>query len=304
MDRRRLECFVALAEELHFSRAASRTGISQPGLSQQLRQLEEQLQVELVRRSKRQVALTRAGEVFLDEARKVLAGMARAVELTRNSQQGVIGRLRIGTAPSALFITLPEIVMTFRAALPDVEIDVSQMSTEEQLVALRDGMIDVGLMHPPLAETSGLVIEELFEYPFRIAIHVHNPLLEKPDLELTDLVDQNFILFPRALGPQSYDDIIASCRNQGFSPRKIIEAAPAQSIVALAACNFGVGFVASDVQLYDRPLVTYRSLGPGGPAVRIATAHRRDAAPPIVKQFLAAARRSHPVIGPSDKQPE
>ncbi len=301
MDRRRLECFVALAEELHFSRAAQRTGISQPGLSQQLRQLEDQLQVELVRRSKRQVALTRAGAVFLEEARKILAGMARAVELTRHSQDGIIGKLRIGTAPSSLFITLPEILGTFRKALPNVDIEVQQMGTEEQLDALRASMIDIGLMHPPLAQTGGLVIDELYEYPFRVAMHEACPLAAKDELELTDLAGQPFILFPRALGPQSYDDIIANCRNHGFSPVKIIEAAPAQSIVALAACGLGIGFVASEVQLFERPHVTYRNLAKGGPAVRIAAAYRREANAPLVKQFLLAARIAHPTLAGSDK---
>ena len=294
MDKRRLECFVALAEELHFGRAANRTGISQPGLSQQLMQLEDQLQVELVRRSKRQVALTRAGEVFLEEARKLLIGMARAVELTRHSQDGIIGKLRIGTAPSALFIVLPEIVAVFRELLPNVDLEVMQMSTEEQLEALREGLIDVGLMHPPLSQTAGLVIDEIYAFPFRIAMHEGNPLAAKDTLQLSDLAGQTFILFSRALGPQSYDDIIANCRNAGFSPVKIIEVAPAQSIVALAACDLGIGFVASRVQLFDRPLVTYRDLEEGGPAVRIAVAYRREANAPMVKQFLAAARKAHP----------
>lgn len=302
MDRRRLECFVALAEELHFSRAASRMGISQPGLSQQLRQLEDQLQVELVRRSKRHVSLTPAGEILLEEARKILFGMAKAVELTRRSQEGAIGKLRIGSAPSALFITMPEIVMAFRADFPNVDVEVPLMTTEEQLEALRDGLIDVGVMHPPLEETDGLMIEELYEYPFKVALHDRNPLAQKEELELVDLIAETFILFPRALGPQSYDDIIANCRNEGFSPRKIIEAAPAQSIVALAACNFGIGFVASEAQLFNRPHVTYRPLKPGGPAVRIAVGHRRDRLSPMIEQFLAAARCAHPTLIQSNNQ--
>ncbi|MBB4003405.1 LysR family transcriptional regulator [Aurantimonas endophytica] len=286
MDRRRLECFVALAEELHFGRAASRSGISQPGLSQQLRQLEEQLQVQLLHRSKRQVSLTRAGEVFLDEARKILRSMSAAVELTRQTDDGLIGTLRVGTTPSALFITMPEILLRFRAALPEVHVDVQQMTTDEQLAALRSGEIHVGLLHPPIEDES-VHCEVIAELPFKLVLSEENPLARKPTLTLSDLAHETFILFPRGVAPHVYDHLIALCHNAGFSPRTIIEISPAQSIVAMAACNLGVGFVAAHVQHYDRALAAYRTLESATPRLSVAAAYPRKAPAPLAQQFVA-----------------
>lgn len=288
MDRRRLECFVALAEELHFSRAAERSGISQPGLSQQLRQLETQLQARLLHRSKRQVSLTRAGEVFLGEARKILAGMAAAVELTRRAERGLIGTLKIGTTASALFIAMPEIVLRFRRSHPEVDLDLRQMTTDEQVTALRSGDIHLGLLHPPVADPA-LRCDRLLEWPFKVALSSDTPLARKESLALADLAGETFIMFPRGVGPQLYDDIIARCHHEGFSPRKIIEIAPAQSIVAMAACGLGVGFVASEVQHYDRPHVVYRDLVSGAPALRIGAALPREGAAPMALRFVETA---------------
>lgn len=277
-----------LAEELHFGRAAQRAGISQPGLSQQLRQLEDMVQVQLVTRSKRQVALTRAGAVFLDEARKTIATMAGAVELARRTERGLVGTLRVGATPPALYVALPEILLRFRARYPDIDVELHQLTTDEQVKALRAGEIHVGLLHPPFTDAA-LHATLLMEQPFSVAMSPLNPLARKPSLRLTDLARETFILFPRGSSPQSYDDIIARCHRAGFSPRKIVEMAPAQSIVASAACNLGVGFVAFPVQQFDRRLVTYRSLGEDAPLLQIATALPHDAAAVAARQFAAVA---------------
>jgi DNA-binding transcriptional LysR family regulator len=289
MDRRRLECFVVLAEELHFGRAAARAGISQPGLSQQLRQLEEMLQVQLVARSKRQVSLTRAGEVFLDEARKIIATMAGAVELAKRTERGLVGTLKIGTTPPALYIVMPEILLRFRELYPDIDLDIRQMTTDEQFTALRAGDIHVGMLHPPVPDMS-LGADLLAEQAFKVAMSPVNPLAQKPNLRLADLADETFILFPRGSSPHSYDEIIARCHRTGFSPRKIIEMAPAQSIVASAACNLGVGFVAFDVQQFRRPQVVYRGLGKDAPMLQVAAAHLREGATAAALQFTKVAQ--------------
>lgn len=296
MDRRRLECFVAVAEELHFNRAALRCHISQPGLSQQLRQLEKQLGVQLLYRSKRQVSLTHAGEVFLREARSILYMMHHATEVTRQTDQGLIGSLRIGTTPSALFIAMPEILAEFRRALPHVYLEVSSMTTAEQESALRAGLIHVGVLHPPLDDPS-LVSIPLGELPFDVVLSTDNLLCRRPHLTMGDLAEEHFIMFPRAVGPRLYDHIIGLCQDAGFSPRKILEASPAQSIVAMAACNLGIGFVASRVQHYRRPQVEYRTLRGPAPRLTLGIAHAGEPVVPAVRQFIAAA---HSVAGALD----
>ena len=302
MDRRRLECFVVLAEELHFGRAADRSGISQPGLSQQLRQLEEQLQVQLLNRSKRQVSMTRAGEVFLGEARKILRSMETAVELTRQTDDGLIGNLRVGTTPSALFITMPEIVLRFRAMLPQVHVEVQQMTTDEQVAALGSGDIHVGLLHPPIDDPS-LRCDLLAEMPFKVVMSEANPLAKKPTLTLADLARETFILFPRGVGPHVYDHLIALCHEAGFSPRKIVEISPAQSIVAMAACNLGIGFVAAQVQHYDRAFATYRTLQPVTPRLSVAAAYPANGAVPMALQFVAVGRAALAGYRPAGTSP-
>lgn len=288
MDKRALECFVALAEELHFRRASQRCHISQPGLSQQIRRLEDQLQVQLVHRSKRHVSLTRAGAVFLAEARKVLFTMGRAVDLTRETDRGVVGHLRVGATASALFILLPDIAARFRAALPHAQLTVAHLTTAEQEAALKDGDIQVGICHPPLSDPA-LACITLAELPFDVVMSSDNPLSRKRILTLKDLAEETFILFPRDVGPRLYDQIISLCHQQGFSPRQIIDASPAQSIVAMAACNLGVGFIASKVQHYDRPLAVFRKLSGPGPFLTLGAASLGEPQPPMVGQFLDLA---------------
>lgn len=289
MDRRRLECFVALCEELHFHRAAERCHISQPGLSQQLRQLEQQLGVQLMYRSKRQVSLTYAGEIFLHEARSILQRMGHAQKITRQADSGLIGNLQIGATASALFILLPEILGRLRELLPDIHVDVSPMTTAMQEEAIRTGRIHAGIMHPPLDDKS-LVSIPLAELPFDVALSTSNPLCELPRLTIRSLADQNFIMFPREVGPKLYDQIIALCHNEGFSPRNIIEASPAQTIVAMAACNLGIGFIASEIQHYQRPLVTYRKLHGPAPRLTLGLAHSGGRILPVVEQFIRVAQ--------------
>lgn len=287
MDYRSLSCFVALAEELHFGRAAARAHISQPGLSQQLRRLEQQHQVHLVNRSKRHVSLTLAGETFLVEARKILRSMDQAVELTQQTQSGVIGHLSIGVTASALFVALPEILRRFEADLPDVNVIVHDMTTAEQELALLRGDIHVGLVHPPLSDAH-LACAEIARVPFDVVMSEKNPLSRKKKLAFGDLAGERLILFPRAIGPRLYDEIIAMCTKEGFSP-DIIEASPVQSIVALAACNLGVGLVAFRVQHYGRSAAVFRALSGAAPQLTLGVAHLPTTQSVTVAKFIAAA---------------
>ncbi|MEJ1975144.1 MAG: LysR substrate-binding domain-containing protein [Acetobacteraceae bacterium] len=227
MDPRRLTCFVALAEELHFRRAAERCHITQPALSQQLKTLEDELQVQLVYRTKRQVSLTHAGEVFLEQARTLLSLGEQAVQLTQRAARGEIGQLTIGVTAPALFIVFPEIARWFRQHLPGVTLQAFEMTTAEQEIALKSGRIEAGIVHPPLDDGT-LACAAIADVVFKLVLSDQNPLARRPALHLRDLADEHFILFPRSIGPRLYDTIIALCRNAGFSPQIILEASPAQ----------------------------------------------------------------------------
>ncbi|WP_269496655.1 LysR family transcriptional regulator [Castellaniella sp. S9] len=288
MDQRRLQCFIVLAEELNFRRAADRCHISQPGLSQLLRQLEDELQVQLFYRDRRNVSLTPAGELFRKEAYKLLLQMTDIVDRARQIERGAIGELTIGATATALFVILPEITRRFAKALPKVALTIRSMTTADQERALRRGDIQVGLVHPPLEDTA-LVCRVISAIPFDVVLSDENPLSKKAVLTLKDLAQETFILFPRAVGPRLYDEIIALCHQEGFSPRKIIEAAPAQSIVAMAACNMGIGFVASRLQHYARPLATYRRLRGPGPRLTLGVIRASERISPTVEKFVDIA---------------
>jgi DNA-binding transcriptional LysR family regulator len=288
MDSRRLRCFVALAEELHFRRAAERCHVTQSALSQQLKTLEEDLQVSLVYRTKRHVSLTQAGEVFLLEARKTLAQADQAVHLAQRTARGEIGQLFVGATAPAMFIVMPEIVRLFRSRLPEVGLIVREMTTTEQESALRSGQIEAGVIHPPLDDGT-LLCAAVAEIPFKLVLSDQNPLARQKVLRICDLAEQHFITFPRRIGPRLYDAIIGLCQTAGFSPQIIVEASPAQSIIALAAAGFGVGWIASETQQFPRVGAVYRRLTGNAPLLPLAVAYRPGPLSPVLATFLAVA---------------
>lgn len=296
MNKRRLAAFVALGEELHFGRAAARGHVTQSAMSQQLKQLEDELQVTLVNRTQRSVTLTRAGEAFLVEARKIIAGMDQATHLAREIGSGVSGRLIVGTTVPALFIALPEIIARYKKRLPGIEVAVRVMTSTEQEAALSAGEIDVGLCHPPV-DNDALDCLALAHVPFDLVMSTSNPLARVRRLELADLAGQNFITFPRAIAPTIHDAIIAMCQAEGFSPKVIVEATPAQTIIGLAVCDVGIGWIASKRQQFAQPGAVYRPLVRGAPRLSIGAAYVRQASLHVpVERFLDVAREVAPQI--------
>jgi DNA-binding transcriptional LysR family regulator len=291
MDRAGLECFVALAEELHFGRAAERCHMSQPAMSQQIRRLEQELNVRLAHRTKRVVSLTRAGAVYVVEARKMLRQMDDSADLALRTDRGEAGQLRLGVTAPALFVIYPEIAAIFRQRLPNVGLVVREMTTAEQEHALRRGDLDVGLVHPPL-DDPGLAAEEIGRAPFHIALPVTHPLTRHESLELKDVAREQAVIFPREIAPQLYDTILLLCREAGFSLRIAMEAHPAQSIIALVAAGVGIGFIASETQRIDRAGVTYRPIRGPGPQLSIGVAYHTDEAAPSVRTLLAVAHEA------------
>jgi DNA-binding transcriptional LysR family regulator len=289
MDRFRLECFVALAEELHFHRAAERCHVSQPAMSQQVRNLERELGVQLAHRTKRTVSLTPAGEVFLREARKTLRQLDLAVSLAQRTDRGEVGQLTVGVTSPALYVLFPEAARMFREALPRVGVIVRELTTAEQEKALRAGDIDVGLVHPPLDDT-GLSTEEVARAAFHLALPDGHPLARHASLSLTDLAGERFVIFPRQIAPQLYDTIISLCQDAGFSLEIAMEAYPAQSIIALVGAGVGLGFIAGEMQRLNRPGVAYRPIRGPGPHLSLGVALHPDGVSPAVETFVEAAR--------------
>lgn len=289
MDRRNLECFVALADEAHFHRAAERCNISQPGISQQLRKLEEHLGVVLLNRSSRQVSLTPAGAAFLIEARRILQDMDNATRIARRIDQGLQGTLVIGATASSLFILLPEIIERFISEHAEIRVDVRHMTTHEQEIALERSEIQAGICHPPISNRK-LAAEMLVTLPFSVVMPANHPLAAKRAVHLHDLRDETAILFPRQVGPLLYDSMVSLFRQEGFLPQRIIEASPVQSIIAMAACGAGIGFVASRVQQLQRRGAVYREIIGPRPHITLGIAFPESGPSRLARAFADCAK--------------
>ena len=289
VELRHLEYFVAVAEELHFGKAAARLRMAQPPLSQQIRKLEEELEVQLFYRTKRHVQLTEVGEIFLEEARQTLAQAAHAREMAQKAGRGELGRLAIGFVGSAVSEALPLLLVRFRERFPDVELTLRELTTSQQIRALRDGRIQVGLLRPPINDVT-LSVETLLKEPLLVALPEQHPLAVYPALSAETLAHEDFIIFPRPQGPGLYDQIISLCQQAGFSPHIVQEAIQMQTILGLAAAGLGVALVPASARHLRSAGVAYRVLQPSVIHVEMALAWSKDATWPTLQAFLGVAR--------------
>jgi len=215
MELRQLRYFVAVAEELHFRRAAERLHISQPPLSQQIRALEDELGFALLIRTRRRVELTPAGEAFLRDARALLGELDGAVATARRIDAGQTGRLRIGFVGSALLSIVPGTVERFRASRPGVAIELRERSTVDQLRAVSAGVIDVGLVRPPIDDESGLRAEIVLRERTVAALPTAHPLAALARVPLRRLAVEPLVLFPREQAPGFHDLLIEALAAAG-----------------------------------------------------------------------------------------
>ncbi|HHP7244039.1 MAG TPA: LysR family transcriptional regulator [Elainellaceae cyanobacterium] len=291
MELRHLRYFVAVAEELHFGRAAERLHIAQPPLSQQIRQLEEQLGFELFHRTKRSVKLTEAGRVFLDECQLVFRHLDQAIRAGQQASRGEIGKLVVGFVSSAAYSVLPPILNQFRNQFPGVDLTLKELTTDQQVQWLRDQRIDIGFVRPPV-EDAELERVTILQEPLVVALPVGHALTQSPDISLRSLSSESFILFPRPLAPGLYDQIISLCQHGGFSPNVVQEAIQMQTIVSLVAAQMGVAIVPQSIQNLQRTGVVYQPFDAPTPKAAIALAWRRQDSSPTVQQFLEIVNRS------------
>ena len=293
MELRHLRYFVAVAEELHFGRAAKRLCITQQPLSRQIKDLEEELEVKLFYRTKRTVRLTEVGEIFLVETRKILQQADYAVELVQQASQGKIGQITVGFAGSALNIVLPTAVRQFKQLYPQVDLTLKRMQTPEQLLALDNGQIDLGLLHPPIND-EGLTVETIYREQLVVALPDNHSLAKdrsKP-ISLQQLANESFILFPRHIGSVLYDQIINLCQQAGFSPNIIQEAIPQQTILGLVAAGIGISLIHSSVRTLGRHGVVFQDLIESTPILETAVAWNSQATNPVLPSFVEIVRQT------------
>jgi len=289
VELRHLRYFVAVAEELHFSRAAARLHMAQPPLSQQIRQLEQELGVALFDRTNRRVELTPAGATFLPEAQRVLVQAERAMRTAQRASRGQFGRLVIGFVPSADLDVLPRALRAWGAQFPNVEVELHAFLSEQQVEALRDARIDVGLLRLPVDER-GLVVEVLQREPLVAVLPTGHRLVRRSRVRLAELKNDPMILFPRRVAPGYHDLFVSACRSVGFVPHVAHETESIQTNLGLVAAGLGVTLMPAAIRSIRRAGVVYRPLAPPVPHVEMALAYRRDGRPAILPAFVRVVR--------------
>ncbi len=290
MELRHLRYFTAVAEELHFGRAAARLHMAQPPLSQHILNLEKEIGVKLFERTKRKVELTEAGRVFLAEAQLILEHAEQATRAAQRASRGEVGRLRVGFVMSATCSLLPPALQTFRARYPAVELALEETTTESGLEALREGKIRACLLRLPVNSDQVITAEPVLRERLVLALPAGHRLAQQSPVSLRALSQEPFILFPRNQGQSFYDRIVSLCHKAGFSPRVAQEATQMQTILSLVAAGIGVALIPESVQSLRGAGVVYQPLRERAPETGLALAWRRDDDSAVLANFLNVVR--------------
>ncbi|MCK9259113.1 MAG: LysR substrate-binding domain-containing protein [Azoarcus sp.] len=288
MELRHLRYFVAVAEELSFTRAAERMHIGQPPLSMQIRDLESELGVLLFERTRRKVTLTQAGARLLVRARNILAAATEASEEMRRVAGGEVGELRIGFTSSLPYTnTLPDVLYAYRRRFPGVHLQLREMFSVEQFDALARGGLDIGLVRSGVPNApSGIAVREIGRDPLRIVINAAHALAGEPALNFADLSNEDFITFPNDAGTGLPMILRALCRAAGFEPRVVQLAREATTQIGLVAAGLGLALLPAPMECVRIPRVRYLPIAGDGAYFPVAVAHPEGEGSPLLRGFL------------------
>jgi DNA-binding transcriptional LysR family regulator len=290
MELRHLRYFIAVAEELNFTRAAERLHVSQPPLSQQIKQLEEEVQVQLFERTKRWVRLTGGGRLFLEHARQVLAQVERSVFAARRTLGGEVDRLSVASTPWANLTAFPRILRCFSEAHRQIQIEVQTLNSVLQVRAVKARTVDVGLMFPPPADDA-LQIEKLARYPLVVALPANHRLAARAQLSPGDLAGESYVMLAADVAP-AYGDIVTKYWERvGVAIRERLKVDQAHAVIDLVAAGAGYALVPSSVQECEKHRIVCRRLDPAPPELELSLAWARGVESPAINALLEVARR-------------
>lgn len=285
IDLRQVRYFVAVAEEASFTRAAVRLHISQPPLSQQIRQLEGRLGCPLFERTTRVVTLTAAGEAFLVEARGLLSHLSESVDVARSVSRGEAGYLRLGYVTSAIFEVLPEVLRSFAVVAPGVRVLVSEEDTAVQVERIAAGELHVGLLRPPIRSAD--VTYATFRRDRMVAVlPASHPLAGRRQISVAQLHDEPFLLFPRHAAPNFYDHVVGLCAAAGFTPRIEEDVAGLHGIIGLVSAGRGVALTPNTLRSWTPPGVAFVDLDSPDAIAELAVAWKAGTAIAAVNAFV------------------
>ena len=299
MELRHVRYFLAVTEELNFTRAAAKVGIGQPPLSQQIRSLEHELGTPLFRRLSHGAELTEAGQAFLPEARALLAQAERAARTARRGGQGKVGRLRVGYTGSAIFCpVVPAALRAFCRQYPEIELGLEEAPTAALLERLNGGHLDCAFIRPGRCDPAGVRVHALGEEPFVAVVPSGHSLARSGPLPLSKLAAETFALFAREAGPSLFDELLAACREAGFEPTLGQQAPQITSVAHLVAAGLGISLVPKSVSAVRVEGVVYLPIRGEAPLARLALATSLEMRSVVVRQFveiIEAEKGNYPI---------
>lgn len=293
VELRHLRYFRAVAEELHFGKAAKRLHMAQPPLSQQIRQLEEIIGHPLFFRSSRSVKLTPAGEVLLERARRTLSRLDEDVDAVRSVGRGEVGSLTVGFVSSAMLTPLPTMLGRYRAKFPKVQLKLIELYTSKLVDAIRDGSIDVGLLRDtgPVAD---LHTEAIATEPFVIVVPQTHRLANRPAVSIAQLRNELFVFFPRPAGEYAWKNTVQLCEQQGFQPNIVQEAPQWLTILKLVSAGLGVTIAPSCVQQMAISGIVCHPVPASRGTTSVDLTYRTSQTSPLVRAFCDVIQEALP----------
>jgi DNA-binding transcriptional LysR family regulator len=291
MNIRQLRYFLAVARELNFTRAAERVGIAQPPLSQQIIALEQELGTPLFIREKRRVQLTPAGVVLVEHAHRVINAAAAAVDAVRVIERGVHASISVGAIYSAIYSFLPDMLRNFNALAPDVELNLQEMTIAQQVLALKEGVIEVGLLRGPIHDRD-LRTEILYRERLVVAMPATNQRAAGEPIGISEVATLPLVAVARGTTRGYSDRVLDIFESHDLQPRISNEVSDMHTAVCLVAAGLGVSIVPAIMQTMQTVGVTYHPIMEKTPGVTFALALRRTTASPLMDQFIQAARTS------------
>ncbi len=291
LELRHLRYFVAVAEELHFGRAAQRLHLAQPPLSQQIRKLEEILGYALFNRTSRSVSLTLAGAAYLERARRTLRNVQRDIEETRSVGRGEVGSMHIGFVGSAMLTTLPRIFRAYREASPNVRLHLHESFTSRVIEGLENGTLDAGILRDgdPVA---GLRVTTIFSEPFVAVVPAQHALAKRKRVSAGSLRDEPFVYYPRSAGVRAFEKPLTLCEEHGFRPQIVQEASHWLSILQLVGAGMGVSIAPACVRQIAAPAVVCIPLLGSKVVSNVELACLAGDTRPIVERFAQAVLKA------------
>lgn len=307
IELRHIRYFVAVAEDLHFGKAAERLGISQPPLSQQILALEREIGARLFERSNRRVELTEAGKLFLKEASEILAKVDSAAALAERMHRGQIGEMKIGFFGSAPFVDeFQQLVFDFRKQHPTVNLVLQEMPTYQQVDAILNGHLDVGFVRPLQPKPASIQSIEISRERLMVVMRSDHPLaLKSRDISLSDLVGEPLVMYARSIGSGLYEKIVDLCRDAGFTPNVAQEANATPTMMGLVAAGIGISILPASLERLSFDGLSFKPLREPKAQTAVWIAKRWDDRSTLVRQLFQAAARLKskddvPSTGPKD----